>query len=152
MILVEAHSFAVRDDGGRIFLAQHFVFRASRQGPAGSRVVPKASKAAARPKLVVLLVRRPDARDYVDKFLGQWTGGLKRLVEEGAWFRGCSYPYRPRKPAGQATPPSQPAHFPPPTHGRHAWWVRQDQKMVTCTADLIPRKRTSVMLAPPERR
>jgi len=30
--------------------------------------------------------------DYVDKFRGQWTGGLKRLVEEGAWFRDAAYP------------------------------------------------------------
>jgi len=33
--------------------------------------------------------------DYVDKFRGQWTGGLKRMVEEGAWFREAAYPYAP---------------------------------------------------------
>ena len=31
--------------------------------------------------------------DYVDKFRGQWSGGLKRLVDEGAWFRAAAYPY-----------------------------------------------------------
>jgi len=31
--------------------------------------------------------------DYVDKFRGQWTGGLKRLVGEGAWFHEAAYPY-----------------------------------------------------------
>src|SRR6266478_5609694 len=42
---------------------------------------------SARPKLVVLLVVDQMRGDYVDKFKGQWTGGLKRLVQEGAWFR-----------------------------------------------------------------
>ena len=52
---------------------------------------PKVSKAPARPKLVVLLVVDQMRGDYVDKFLGQWTGGLKRLVgdfvTEGLGFR-----------------------------------------------------------------
>jgi len=47
----------------------------------------------ARPKLVVLIVVDQMRGDYVDKFRGQWTGGLKRLVEEGAWFREAAYPY-----------------------------------------------------------
>ncbi|MGC2390335.1 MAG: hypothetical protein WA621_13140, partial [Candidatus Acidiferrum sp.] len=40
-----------------------------------------------RPKLVVMLVVDQMRADYVDKFQAHWTGGLKRLVEEGAWFR-----------------------------------------------------------------
>src|SRR5215475_15807333 len=47
----------------------------------------------ARPKLVVLLVVDQMRGDYVDKFQGQWTGGLKRLVNEGAWFREAAYHY-----------------------------------------------------------
>src|SRR2546425_9119513 len=47
----------------------------------------KPPKTPPRPKLVVLLVVDQMRADYVDKFRGQWTGGLKRLVEEGAWFR-----------------------------------------------------------------
>ena len=43
--------------------------------------------ATTRPKLVVVLVVDQMRADYVDKFKGEWTGGLKRLVEEGAWFR-----------------------------------------------------------------
>src|SRR5690349_10953905 len=47
----------------------------------------------ARPKLVVLLVVDQMRGDYIDKFRGQWTGGLKRLVAEGAWFRAAAFPY-----------------------------------------------------------
>jgi predicted AlkP superfamily pyrophosphatase or phosphodiesterase len=53
----------------------------------------KPPKTPPRPKLVVLLVVDQMRADYVDKFRGQWTGGLKRLVEEGAWFRDAAYPY-----------------------------------------------------------
>src|SRR5260370_27194017 len=42
-------------------------------------------RASTRPKLVVLLVVDQMRGDYVDKFLPQWTGGLRRLVKEGAW-------------------------------------------------------------------
>src|SRR5882724_3713760 len=50
-------------------------------------------KLPARPKLVVLLVIDQMRGDYVDKFLPHWTGGLRRLVDEGAWFREAAYPY-----------------------------------------------------------
>ncbi len=60
---------------------------------AQSARAPVPPKLASRPKLVVLLVVDQMRGDYVDKFRGQWTGGLKRLVEEGAWFRDAAYPY-----------------------------------------------------------
>src|SRR5260370_1730226 len=62
---------------------------------AASKRAPAATikNAHARPKLVVLLVVDQMRGDYVDKFLPQWTGGLRRLVEEGAWFRDAAYPY-----------------------------------------------------------
>src|SRR5882762_2580333 len=115
-----------------------FVPRIAAQGPPARAVVPKASKAPARPKLVVLLVVDQMRGDYVDKFLGQWTGGLKRLVEEGAWFRDAAYPYAATETCvGHATIST--GAF-PATHGMvaNAWWDRQDQKMVTCTADPDP--------------
>jgi len=76
--------------------------------------------------------------DYVDKFLGQWTGGLKRLVEEGAWFRDAAFPYAATETCvGHATIST--GAF-PATHGMvaNAWWDRKEQKMVTCTADPDP--------------
>ncbi|HYA96869.1 MAG TPA: alkaline phosphatase family protein, partial [Methylomirabilota bacterium] len=52
-----------------------------------------ASHPARIPRLVVLVVVDQMRADYVDKFRGQWSAGLKRLVEEGAWFRQAAYPY-----------------------------------------------------------
>ena len=43
-------------------------------------VVKKAERAT-RPKLVVMIVVDQMRGDYVDKFRGQWSGGLKRLVD-----------------------------------------------------------------------
>ncbi|HEX4542331.1 MAG TPA: alkaline phosphatase family protein [Candidatus Acidoferrum sp.] len=97
---------------------------------------PAASaKASAKPKLVVLLVVDQMRADYVDKFRHQWTGGLKRLVTEGAWFRDAAYPYAATETCvGHATIST--GAF-PATHGMvaNAWWDRTQQKMVTCTAD-----------------
>src|SRR5437660_11672614 len=112
-----------------------FVPRIAAQGPLARAAAPKASNAPARPKLVVLLVVDQMRGDYVDKFLGQWTGGLKRLVEEGAWFRDAAYPYAATETCvGHATIST--GAF-PATHGMvaNAWWDRDSQKMVTCTAD-----------------
>ena len=64
------------------------------------------AKPTARPKLVVMLVVDQMRADYVDKFQGQWTGGLKRLVEEGAWFREAAV--RPFQRSGAAARPAGP--------------------------------------------
>ena len=93
------------------------------------------TKAPARPKLVVMIVVDQMRGDYVDKFRGQWTGGLKRLVENGAWFRDAAYPYAATETCvGHATIST--GAF-PATHGMvaNAWWDRDTQKIVTCTAD-----------------
>ena len=103
-----------------------------RDFPAPAAQTPKSPQ---RPKLVVLLVVDQMRGDYVDKFRGQWTGGLKRLVEEGAWFREAAYPYAATETCvGHATIST--GAF-PATHGMvaNAWWDRETQKMVTCTAD-----------------
>jgi predicted AlkP superfamily pyrophosphatase or phosphodiesterase len=88
-----------------------------------------------KPSLVVVLVVDQMRGDYVDKFLSQWTGGLKRLVEQGAWFRQAAYPYAATETCvGHATISTGAL---PATHGMvaNAWWDRDSQKMVTCTAD-----------------
>src|SRR5260370_18809283 len=89
----------------------------------------------ARPKLVVLLVIDQMRGDYVDKFRSQWTGGLKRLLDEGAWFRQAAYPYAATETClGHATISTGAL---PATHGivGNTWWDRGSQSMVTCTAD-----------------
>ncbi len=93
------------------------------------------TKPPTRPKLVVMLVVDQMRADYVDKFQGQWTGGLKRLVEEGAWFRDAAYPYAATETCVGHSTISTGAF--PATHGMvaNAWWERDTQKMVTCTAD-----------------
>jgi predicted AlkP superfamily pyrophosphatase or phosphodiesterase len=96
--------------------------------------VKKAEKPA-RPKLVVLLVVDQMRGDYVDKFRGQWSGGLKRLLTEGAWFRSAAFPYAATETCpGHSTIST--GSF-PASHGMvaNAWWDREQQKMVTCTAD-----------------
>jgi predicted AlkP superfamily pyrophosphatase or phosphodiesterase len=87
------------------------------------------------PKLVILLVVDQMRGDYVDKFRGQWTGGLKRLVDEGAWYRAAAYPYAATETCvGHSTIST--GSF-PTSHGMIAnqWWDRASQKLVTCTAD-----------------
>lgn len=88
-----------------------------------------------RPKLIVLLVVDQMRGDYVDKFKGQWTGGLKRLVQEGAWFRAAAYPYAATVTCVGHSTISTGAF--PVTHGMvaNAWWDRDTQQTVTCTAD-----------------
>jgi len=119
---------------GSISLVPH----TAAQAPPPRAATPKASQAPTRPKLVVLLVVDQMRADYVDKFLPQWTGGLKRLVDEGAWFRDAAYPYAATETCvGHATIST--GAF-PWTHGMvaNAWWDRKEQKMLTCTADPDP--------------
>ncbi len=109
--------------------------RAAAQTSAPRPAATKAPKAPAKPKLVVLLVVDQMRADYVDKFLPQWSGGLKRLVEEGAWFRDAAYPYAATETCvGHATIST--GAF-PATHGMvaNAWWDRELGKSVTCTYD-----------------
>ena len=112
--------------------------RTAAQVPPPRTIASKTSPAPVQPKLVVLLVVDQMRADYVDKFLPQWTGGLKRLVDEGAWFRDAAYPYAATETCvGHSTISS--GAF-PATHGMvaNAWWDRKEQKMVTCTADPDP--------------
>src|SRR5579859_2227854 len=90
---------------------------------------------AARPKLVVMIVVDQMRADYIEKFRGQWTSGLKQIVEQSAWFREAAYPYAATETCvGHATISTGAL---PATHGMvaNAWWDRETQKMTTCTAD-----------------
>ena len=103
--------------------------------PAAPTRATKATKSSDKPKLVVLLVVDQMRADYIEKFRFQWTGGLKRLVEEGAWFRDAAYPYAATETCvGHATIST--GAF-PATHGlvANAWWDREGKKLVTCTSD-----------------
>jgi len=90
---------------------------------------------ANRPKLVVMIVVDQMRADYIDKFRGQWSGGLKRLVDEGAWFRAAAYPYASTETCvGHATIST--GAF-PASHGmvNNVWWDPAAKKSVACTDD-----------------
>ncbi len=73
--------------------------------------------------------------DYVDRFKGDWKRGLKRLVEQGAWFREAAFPYLTTVTcAGHATIAT--GSF-PRSHGiiQNAWWDRELHQLMTCTQD-----------------
>ena len=87
------------------------------------------------PKLTVLIVVDQMRADYVDRFNGEWTGGLKRMLTQGAWFRQAAYPYLTTVTcAGHATIST--GTF-PHVHGvfQNAWWDREARKQMTCTED-----------------
>jgi len=101
-----------------------------------------ASSDSSKPKLVVILVVDQMRGDYVDKFQHQWTGGLKRLVNEGAWFHDAAYPYGATETCvGHATIST--GSF-PASHGMVAneWWDREQRRDVTCTGDASVRNIT----------
>ena len=122
-LLLAANSYATQ--ARHVAPPSHNSHRTARATPASDM----------RPKLVVLLVIDQMRGDYVDKFRSQWTGGLKRLLDEGAWFRQAAYPYAATETClGHATISTGAL---PATHGivGNAWWDRGSQSMVTCTAD-----------------
>ena len=87
------------------------------------------------PKLVVLLVVDQMRADYLEKYGHQWSAGLRRLVEEGAWFQRARYPYwRTVTCAGHATIST--GSF-PSSHGMvgNTWYDQAEGKNVTCTQD-----------------
>ena len=87
------------------------------------------------PKLAVIIVVDQMRADYVDRFNGEWTGGLKRMVTEGAWFQQAAYPYLTTVTcAGHATIST--GSF-PHTHGvfQNGWWDREARRQMTCTED-----------------
>src|SRR6185436_8646573 len=88
-----------------------------------------------RPKLIVVIVVDQMRADYVQRFRGEWHGGLARLLDQGAWFRKSAYPY-----SGTETCPGHATISTgvfPATHGiiSNIWFDRATAKTVTCTQD-----------------
>ena len=97
-------------------------------GSAAAQTVPP-------PKLIVLIVVDQMRADYVDRFQHQWTSGLRRLLDEGAWFRQAAYPYfQTNTCAGHATISTGAL---PETHGiiGNNWHDRASGRLRTCTDD-----------------
>jgi len=87
------------------------------------------------PRLVVVIVVDQMRGDYIARYGYQWTGGLRRLVDGGAWFRRAAYPYLTTVTCvGHATVST--GAF-PRTHGivGNSWFDRETGRSVGCTAD-----------------
>ena len=87
------------------------------------------------PKLVVVIVVDQMRGDYIARYGSQWTGGLRRLVAGGAWFRRAAYPYLTTVTCvGHATVST--GAF-PRTHGMvgNAWFDRDLGRSTGCTFD-----------------
>ena len=87
------------------------------------------------PRLVVILVVDQMRGDYIDRYAFQWTGGLHRLVTEGAWFSRAAYPYLTTVTCvGHATIST--GTF-PQTHGivGNSWFDRASGKSARCAED-----------------
>ena len=95
----------------------------------------QATGRAAAPKLVVVLVVDQMRTDYLDRHAAEFTGGFKRLMREGAWFREAAYPY-----LGTVTCPGHATigtgAF-PYRHGLilNEWVDRREGRIRGCTAD-----------------
>ena len=104
--------------------------------PRGDRFAPLAEvRASQPPRLVVLLVVDQMRADYVNRFRSDWTRGLKRLLDQGAWFSRAAFPYLSTVTcAGHATVST--GAF-PRAHGiiQNAWYDRETGRQVTCTED-----------------
>jgi predicted AlkP superfamily pyrophosphatase or phosphodiesterase len=88
-----------------------------------------------RPRLVVIISVDQFRGDYVDRYGHQWTRGLRRLFDRGAYFPLTAFPYMNTVTcAGHATIST--GTF-PATHGipLNAWWDREQGKQMSCTQD-----------------
>lgn len=119
----------------RGFKAVFAIFLALLLNPDSALAEPQRRAPANRPRLVVLLVVDQMRADYVEKYSHQWSAGLRRLLDEGAWFRQARYPYwRTVTCAGHATIST--GSF-PSSHGmvNNTWYDQAESKNVTCTQD-----------------
>jgi predicted AlkP superfamily pyrophosphatase or phosphodiesterase len=97
------------------------------------------SAADPAPRLAVLVVVDQMRADYIERFKENWTSGLRRLVDEGAWFTHAAYPYLTTVTcAGHATIGTG-AY--PHTHGIFAntWYDRARASVIPCTDDQMVR-------------
>jgi len=88
---------------------------------------------AGGPKLVVLLMVDQMRGDFVDRYGFQWTSGLRRLVDQGAWYSRAAFPYATTVTCvGHATVSTGAV---PATHGivGNSWFDREAGRSTSCT-------------------
>jgi len=97
---------------------------------------PAPAPAPPRPKLIVLIIVDQMRTDYIEMYGSQWTKGLRRIVDQGAWFQKAAYPFfHTVTCTGHATIST--GTF-PATHGMilNGWRQRDESADVNCTDDL----------------
>jgi len=95
----------------------------------------RAAQPAGGPKLIVVLVADQMRADYLERYASKLTGGLHRLMQNGAWFQRAAYPYlntitcAGHSTIGTGTFPYQ--------HGMilNTWFDRKTGKTTECTDD-----------------
>ncbi len=95
----------------------------------------QAPLSALRPKLVVILVADQMRADYLERYSGKFTGGLRRLMRDGAWFQQAAYPYlNTITCAGHSTIGTGSLPY---RHGMilNTWFDRKTWKSTECTDD-----------------
>jgi predicted AlkP superfamily pyrophosphatase or phosphodiesterase len=93
------------------------------------------AQVSGEPKLIVILVADQMRVDYLQRYSGKFTGGLKRLIDNGAWFERAAYPYlntitcAGHSTIGTGTFPYQHGMF------LNTWFDRKTGKLTDCTDD-----------------
>ena len=104
---------------------------------AQTRPAPRQPVVTARttPPLVVLIVADQFRADYIQRYGGMWTKGLRRLVDTGAYFPLAAYPYTSTFTCPGHTTIGTGAF--PRTHGMigNDWFDRATQRVTACTND-----------------
>ncbi len=96
---------------------------------------PRAPAERERKPLVVILVVDQMRSEYLEMLGARFTGGFRRLLDEGAWFRNAAYPYlNTITCAGHATIGTGALPY---RHGMvlNAWWDRASARSTPCTSD-----------------
>jgi len=96
---------------------------------------PQARQASAQPKLVLAVVVDQFRYDYLTRFRGEFTGGFKRLLEQGAVYTNATYPASPTVTAvGHSTFLTGAT---PAISGiiGNQWWDRTQGRAVTSVSD-----------------
>jgi predicted AlkP superfamily pyrophosphatase or phosphodiesterase len=115
---------------GLYFGAQCFYAQAQPQPTAQAKQIT-----GAQPKLVLAIVVDQFRYDYLTRFRDDFTGGLKRLLEQGAVFTNANYDASPTVTAvGHSTFLSGAM---PSVSGiiSNTWWDRTEGKSVTSVSD-----------------
>ena len=112
----------------------------SLQGATAQGPPPQAAPQASRPSLVVVIVVDQMRVDYLERYASTFSSGLRRLIDQGAWFTNGAYPYLNTVTcAGHATIGT--GTF-PYRHGMimNAWYDREAGKSPYCTDDATVRE------------